>query len=83
MFLVEKRYGTLKARTCANGSKQVTDERYNKHDYDSPTFANNSVMIIFALEAKGFQYMAIIDILGCVSIYLLGQTWQTDNYHVV
>ena len=38
MFLVVNWYGTIKARTCAGGSKQRRDDIYNKHDYSSPTF---------------------------------------------
>ena len=52
MFLLEKLYGTIKARTCSDGSKQRRSDSYNKHDYSSPKCANNSVMITVALEAK-------------------------------
>ena len=31
MFLVEKRYGNIKARTCADGSKQRSSDSYKKH----------------------------------------------------
>ena len=52
MFLLEKQDGTIKARTCSDGSKQRRSDSYNKHDYSSPKCANNSVMITVALEAK-------------------------------
>ena len=37
MFLVEKLDGAIKARTWAGGIIQRRDERYNNHDYASPT----------------------------------------------
>ena len=50
MFLMEKQYGNIKARTCAYGTKQRS--------------ANNSVMITSALEAKEGRDIASIDIPG-------------------
>ena len=64
MLLVEKRDGTIEARTCADGSKQRRDDSYNKNDYAYPTCANNSVMITSALEAKEGRDVAIIYIPG-------------------
>ena len=64
MFLVEKQYYTIKDRTCADGRKQRRDGSYNKHDYASPTCANNSVMIAPALESKEGCDVVIIDIPG-------------------
>ena len=64
MFLVDKQYGAINTRTCADGIKQIRDESYNNHDYASPTCANNSVMIASALEAKEGHDVAIIDIPG-------------------
>ena len=52
MFLLEKRYGTIKDRTYADGSKQRRYDIYNKHGYAPPTCANNSAVITSALEAK-------------------------------
>ena len=52
MFLAGKQYGTIKARTCTDGSKQRSSDSYNKHYYSSPTCTNNSVMITATLEAK-------------------------------
>ena len=51
-FLVDKQYGTIKAKTCADGRKKIRDDIYNKHDYASPTCENNSVVIKSAPEAK-------------------------------
>jgi len=42
VFLIEKQDGTLKLSPCVDESKQRRDESYNKHDYVSPTCANNS-----------------------------------------
>ena len=64
MFLVEKRYGTTKARTCVDGSKKISDYSYNKHGYIYPTCVNNSVMIMSELESKEGCVVAIIEILG-------------------
>ena len=64
MFLVDKRDGNIKARTCAYGREQRRDDNYNKHDYASPTCANNSIMITSDLEAKEGRYVAIIGIPG-------------------
>ena len=64
MFLSEKRDGTIKGRACVDGSKQRRDESYNKHDYTSPTCANNSIMVTLAIEAKKGRDVAIIDIPG-------------------
>ena len=62
MLLVEKQDGTIKTRTCADGSKQRSSDRYTKHTYTSPTCANNNVMIAAALEAKEGRDIDIIDI---------------------
>ena len=64
MFLVEKRYYTIKDITYSYRSKQRRDDSYNKHYYASPNFANNSVMIASALEAKEGCDVVIIDIPG-------------------
>ena len=64
MFLIEKQDGKIKARACADRSKQRRDESYNKHEYASPTCANNSIMVTLAIEAKEGRDVAIIDILG-------------------
>ena len=71
MFLVDKQYGTIKARTCYDGSKKIRDDRYNNHDYASPTCANNSVVITSSLEAKEGRDVAIRDILVvCLHTYV-------------
>ena len=71
MFLVEKRDGTIKDRTCSDGIKQRRYKNYNKHDYASPTCVNNSVMITSALEFKEGRDVAIIDTPGAyLNIYV-------------
>ena len=52
MFLIKKWDGAVKARACADESKQRRDESYKKHDYALPTCANNSIMIASAIEAR-------------------------------
>ena len=44
IFLVEKRYGRIKARSCADGSKQRRRPGYKKEDVASPTVSNEGVM---------------------------------------
>ena len=64
MFLVEKREGTIKARTWVDGSKQRISDSYNINNYASTICANKSVMITAALEAKEGHDVAIVDIPG-------------------
>ena len=64
MFLLGKRDDTIKVRTFSGGSKRISDDRYNKHYYDSPTCAKNSVVITSVLEAKEGHDVDIIDIPG-------------------
>ena len=59
MFLIKKRDEKIKARAYADGSKQRRDESYNKHEYASPTCANNSIMVTSAIEAKEGRDVAI------------------------
>ena len=60
IFLVEKKGGTVKGQTCANGSIQRawTD----KDDTTSPTVASESIMLIATIEAKENRDVATIDI---------------------
>ena len=64
MFLLGKQDGTIKARTCTDGGKQIRDDIHNKHYCASSNCANNIVMITSALEAKKFREVRIINILG-------------------
>jgi hypothetical protein len=50
IFLVEKRDGRVKARTCANGSTQR--DYISKEDAASPTVATESILITATVEAK-------------------------------
>jgi hypothetical protein len=50
LFLIEKRNGRIKARTCANGSTQR--EYINREDATSPTAATESILITGVIEAK-------------------------------
>ena len=60
IFLVEKRDGRIKARTCANGSVQRvwTD----KEDVASPTAATESILITATIDAKEQRDVATVDI---------------------
>ena len=59
-FLVEKKSGKIKARHCANGSKQR--EWINSDDAASPTVATNSVMLTATIEAEEKRDVATFDI---------------------
>jgi hypothetical protein len=50
LFLIEKRDGRIKARTCANGSTQR--EYIDREDATSPTAATDSILITGVIEAK-------------------------------
>jgi hypothetical protein len=50
IFLVKKRDGRVKARSCTNGSTQ--QEYINKEDTASPTVATESILLTSAIEAK-------------------------------
>ena len=50
LFLVEKRDGKIKARTCANGSTQR--EYIEREDATSPTAATDAILITGVLDAK-------------------------------
>ena len=60
MFLVEKRDGNIKDRTCSDRRKKRGSDRYNKHYYASPTCENNSFMITASLDAKEVRGVDII-----------------------
>ena len=50
IFLVEKRDGTIKDRTCANGSTQRT--YIDRDDAASPTASTDAILITGVIEAK-------------------------------
>ena len=52
LFLTQKRSGELKARKCADGSKQRFEHGYEKINGAAPTVDTNSVMITVAIAAK-------------------------------
>eukprot|EP00543_Licmophora_paradoxa_P010625 CAMPEP_0202466662 /NCGR_PEP_ID=MMETSP1360-20130828/69430_1 /ASSEMBLY_ACC=CAM_ASM_000848 /TAXON_ID=515479 /ORGANISM="Licmophora paradoxa, Strain CCMP2313" /LENGTH=141 /DNA_ID=CAMNT_0049090879 /DNA_START=1 /DNA_END=423 /DNA_ORIENTATION=+ len=60
MFLVEKRDGTVKARTCANGS---TQRSYTpKEEASSPTASSEAILITGVVEAKQHRDVMTLDI---------------------
>ena len=59
-FLVEKRDGRTKSRTCANGS--VQRGWMNREESSSPTAALESVMITGVINAHGHQDAATADV---------------------
>jgi hypothetical protein len=60
IFLVEKRDGTVKARTCANGSTQR--EYVDRDEATSPTAMTESVIITGTIEAKQSRDVMTADI---------------------
>ena len=60
IFITEKRDGRIKARACANGSKQR--QWMSKEDTSSPTVSLQSVFMTCAIEAHEGREVAIIDI---------------------
>ena len=62
IFIKEKRDGTLKGRTCANGRKQCGHVK--KEDAASPTVSLETVLLTCVMEAKEERDIAIIDILN-------------------
>eukprot|EP00978_Attheya_sp_CCMP212_P017187 scaffold45596_cov58-Attheya_sp.AAC.10 len=50
IFLVEKRDGTIKARTCTNGSTQR--EYIDREDAASPTGSTDWIIITSMIDAK-------------------------------
>ncbi len=60
IFLTEKRDARIKARACANGSKQRL--WMSKEDASSPTVSQEAVMLTAAIEAHENREVAIVDI---------------------
>ena len=62
-LIKEKRCGKLKARICANGSKQ---KKYLSPDESvaSPTSSNEGVLTSFMIDAYERRVIAILDIPG-------------------
>jgi hypothetical protein len=62
IFLTKKRCGRIKARACANGSKQRS--YIAKENAISPTVATDSVFITSAIEAHERRHVMTMDIPG-------------------
>ena len=60
IFLTEKRDGTIKGRTCANGS--VQRNWVDKEDAASPTASSESIFLTSVIEATEEREVAIVDI---------------------
>ena len=60
IFLTEKRDGTVKARTCANGSTQR--EYIPREEATSPTAATEAILITGVLDAKQGRDVMTLDI---------------------
>jgi hypothetical protein len=62
MFLKEKRDGTIKGRTCADGRKQC--EGSTKSDATSPTVALESVLVTATIDVFERRDVAIVEVPG-------------------
>ena len=62
IFLVEKKDGRIKARHCANGSKQRN--WIDPEDAASPTVMTDSILLTAGIEAKENRDVATWDIVG-------------------
>ena len=60
IFITEKRDGRIKARACANGSKQRN--WMSREDTSSPTVSLQSVFLTCAIEAYEERDVAVVDI---------------------
>ena len=60
IFLTEKQDGRIKARACANGSKQR--QWMNKEESASPTVSLESVFLTAVIEDKENRDVAVVDI---------------------
>jgi hypothetical protein len=76
MFLKKKRYGTIKARGCADGRKQ---HKYtSKKETSSPTVAIKALMLSCIMDAKEDRDVATANIPGAFM-----QTDMVDTIHMV
>ena len=64
MHLVKKRDGRVRARGCADGSKQRKEPGYKKGNTASPTVHNDSTFITSAIDAKEGRDVMIVDLPG-------------------
>ncbi len=60
IFLVEKRDGTIKARTCANGSVQRA--WMGKDEASSPTVSHEAILLTAAIDAAEERKVITVDI---------------------
>jgi len=60
MFQIEKHYGTIIARGCAD--RKSKKEYTTKSKTSSPTLSREAMMLFCAFDAKENRYMAVTDI---------------------
>jgi hypothetical protein len=64
MNIVKKRDGRVRARACADSSKERRQTGYKKEDSASPTVATDSIMITATINAHERRDVSTIDIPG-------------------
>ena len=62
MFLTEKMDGAIKARACADGSKQ--QEYMTKEEVAAPTVMLEPIFVTAAIDAKEGRDIAVMDLPG-------------------
>ena len=77
IFLTEKRDGTIKARTCANGSTQRVC--CDKEDSASPTASVESIMLTSLIEAVESRDVATVDIPNAFIQTVVGRDKDGDR----
>ena len=77
IFLTEKRDGTIKARTCANGGTQRV--HCDKEDSASPTASIESIMLTSLIEAVESRDVATVDIPNAFIQTVVGRDKDGDR----
>ena len=77
-FLVEKKSGKIKARHCANGSKQR--QCVDSNEAASPTVMTHSMLLTATIEAKEGRDVAVFDIPNaCIQTHVDKRDDQGDR----
>ena len=81
IFLTEKHDGTVKARTCANGSTQR--EYMERDDAASPTAMTESILITATIEAKQNRDVMTADIPNAFVQTAVDEKNQVKGEHII
>jgi hypothetical protein len=81
IFLIEKRDGRVKARTCANGSTQCTYMECD--DAASPTAMTESILITATIDAKQKHDVMTTNILNAFVQTNVDKKNQVKGEHII